>query len=97
VSAELCLRMGKAGDAAALQGLAERDSRRPPDGPVLVAESGGKLLAALALRSGETIADPFEPTAHLVAALRAHAAAGQSERREPWRRERPCAQPQPAI
>jgi hypothetical protein len=89
VTAELHMRTATPADATALQALAQRDSGHVPDGPMLVAESGGRLLAALSLRSDEAIADPFEATAHLVAALRAHAAA-QIERREPWRRERPC-------
>jgi hypothetical protein len=90
VTAELRMRTATPADAAALEALAQRDSRRLPDGPLLVAKSGGRLLAALALRSDEAIADPFEPTAHLVAAMRAHAAGATDEGREPWRRERPC-------
>ena len=90
MSAELRIRTTTAGDAVALRALAERDSRLVPDGPLLVAETGGRIIAALCLATGEAIADPFQPTAHLVAALRAHAAAPQPERREPWRPERPC-------
>jgi hypothetical protein len=80
--AELRIRTATPADAAALQALAQRDSRPLPNGPLLVAESDGRLLAALSLRSCAVIADPFEPTAHLVAALRAHAAGPQSEMRE---------------
>jgi hypothetical protein len=90
VTAELRMRAATAADTGALEALAERDSRRLPRGPMLVAESGGRVLAAVCLATGEAVADPFEPTAHLVAALRAHAAAPQPERSEPWRRERPC-------
>ena len=82
------LRLAADADAAAVRELAERDSRSVPSGPLLVVESAGRLLAAISLESGEAIADPFEPTAHLLAALRAHAAAQRIERRKPWRRER---------
>jgi hypothetical protein len=88
--AELHIRTATPADSEALRSLADRDSRRLPVGALLVAESGGRILAALCPATGEAIADPFEHTAHLVAALRAHAAGPQNERREPWRRERPC-------
>ena len=61
-------------DASTLERLARLDSRRPLDGPVLVAERDGRVLAALATTDGKTIADPFSPTADLVALLRLHAA-----------------------
>jgi len=57
------------GDAPALARLAALDSSRPLRGPALVAESDSRLLAALPLGSGRPIADPFEPTAELVALL----------------------------
>jgi hypothetical protein len=57
------------GDASALARLAALDSARPLRGPALVAESDSRLLAALPLGSGRPIADPFEPTAELVALL----------------------------
>jgi hypothetical protein len=40
-----------------------------PQGPALVAEADSRVLAALPLGSGRPIADPFEPTAELVALL----------------------------
>jgi hypothetical protein len=61
-------------DAATLARLARLDSRRPLDGPVLVAERDGRVLAALSTNDGTTIADPFASTADLVALLRLHAA-----------------------
>jgi hypothetical protein len=94
--AELRIRSSTPADAEALRALADRDSGRVPGGPLLVAESAGRILAALCPSTDAAIADPFEHTAHLVAALRAHAAGPQTERREPWRRERPCGL-QPAI
>ena len=59
-------------DAAALERLARLDSRRPLSGMTTVAERGGVLLAARAA-DGRTIADPFAPTADLVALLSVHA------------------------
>ena len=45
--------------------LADLDSRRAPDGPVLGAEVEGTLLAAISLTTGDVIADPFSRTAEL--------------------------------
>lgn len=59
-------------DAAALERLARLDSRRPLTGIVTVAERDGVLLAARTA-DGHMIADPFAPTADLVALLVVHA------------------------
>jgi hypothetical protein len=56
-------------DARALRMLAERDGRRVPAAPMLVAEVSGRLLAARSLHNGASISDPFQPTAHLVELL----------------------------
>jgi hypothetical protein len=61
-------------DAAALERLAALDSRRPLAGPAFVAERDGRILAAISLADDRTIADPFVPTADLIALLRVHAA-----------------------
>ena len=58
---------------AALQRLAERDSRPLPPGPHLIAERDGRVDAALSLSNGELIADPFRRTAELCELLRCHA------------------------
>ena len=58
-------------DRHSLQRLAALDDRRVPPQPVVLAEVGGRLMAARSERTGEAVADPFEPTAHLVAILRA--------------------------
>jgi hypothetical protein len=60
-------------DAVALKLLAMLDSTRPLTGPVLVAESGGLVLAAISLQDGRVAADPFFPTSDLVSLLRARA------------------------
>ncbi len=57
-------------DRRPLQHLAALDDRRVPAQPVVLAEVNGRLVAALSERTGEAVADPFEPTAHLVAMLR---------------------------
>src|SRR5690349_20561906 len=74
-------------DAAVLTRLAGLDSRRPLTGRVLVAERHGAVVAALALEDRRTVADPFAPTADLVALLRVHAAtAARAGRREAFLR-----------
>jgi len=57
-------------DRRPLERLALIDDRRVPAQPVVVAEVDGTLMAAVSKRTGEAVADPFEPTAHLVAMLR---------------------------
>jgi hypothetical protein len=57
-------------DRRPLLRLAALDDRRVPAQPVVLAEVNGRLVAALSERTGEAVADPFEPTAHLVAMLR---------------------------
>jgi hypothetical protein len=57
-------------DRRSLERLAALDDRRVPTQPVVLAEAEGRLVAALSRRTGEAVADPFEPTAHLVQMLR---------------------------
>jgi hypothetical protein len=70
VAEAVTIRMAAPADAAALRRLAQLDSA-PAHVPVatLVAEVGGELCAALELGGGRAIADPFRPTADLVAML----------------------------
>ena len=56
-------------DAAALQRLAALDSKKPLRDDALVAIVDGELRAALSLSGDEAIADPFHPSAELVALL----------------------------
>jgi hypothetical protein len=67
------IRRAGSDDRVALKLLAMLDSTRQLRGPVLVAESGGLVLAAISLADGRVAADPFFPTADLVALLRARA------------------------
>jgi hypothetical protein len=66
---ELTMRKAVAGDALDLERLAALDSAPLPEGPLLVAESDGRLLAAMPLAGGPAIADPFAPTAAVIELL----------------------------
>jgi len=63
--AQLTIRRARDTDEAALGRLADRDSSTAPGGDVLVAESEGRLLAAISLADGALIADPFARTGEL--------------------------------
>jgi hypothetical protein len=65
------IRAARGSDGVALENLARMDSQRPLAGDVLIAEQDGVIVAALG--GDRTIADPFRPTADLVALLRVHA------------------------
>jgi hypothetical protein len=60
-------------DIDAIRRLAALDEKPVPVGGVLVAERSGELVAALPLDGGPALADPFEPTADVVALLAARA------------------------
>jgi hypothetical protein len=70
----LTLRVAQPDDAPAVRRLAQLDSSRPPSGPVLLAVVGAEPVAALGVASGSVVADPFRPTADVVAVLRRAAA-----------------------
>jgi hypothetical protein len=65
-ASSVTLRFAVPADAEAIDRLAQLDSRRAPRGPVLVAEVGGELWAALSLDDRHVVADPFRPTRELV-------------------------------
>src|SRR5829696_1387680 len=67
-------RHATAADHDQLVRLAALDSAAPVSGPALVAESDARIVAALPLGSGHPLADPFEPTAELLALLELRAA-----------------------
>lgn len=91
-TAQILLRPAYADDERSLYRLAALDSTpAAPAPPLLVAEVEGELKAALSLSDGGAIADPFYPSAELVALLRAHAdqAGGRGlSARAPRRRRR---------
>lgn len=70
----LTIRPASAADAVSLTRLAALDSAEVPAAPVLVAEVGGELRAAVSLWDGRSIADPFHPTADVLELMRAHIA-----------------------
>ena len=92
------IRVAVSADAPALSRLAQLDSAPPPGPlPMLMAEVGGELRAALPLAGGPAIADPFHRTAELVAMLaeRARQLEVPGPRRAA-RRWRPLRGPRPA-
>jgi hypothetical protein len=83
----ITIRPARPADEPALQRLAALDSAEVPAGSLLLAEADDTLRAALSLADGSLIADPFAPTADVVALLRQRARmarAGRS-RRARWR------------
>jgi hypothetical protein len=68
-SQTVTVRHSMASDMPALERLAALDSTRHHDGPVLIAEVDGQLVAALPLDGCPAFSDPFRPTADLVALL----------------------------
>ena len=72
---DILIRPARLADAPALRRLAQVDSARLPAGELLVAEVGGELRAALQRHGDAVIADPFFPSADVVALLRTHARA----------------------
>jgi hypothetical protein len=68
------IRRAGAADYESLVRLAGVDSKNVPPGNFLIAVVDGKGWAAVALESGEVLADPFRPTAHLVEMLQLRAA-----------------------
>jgi hypothetical protein len=72
------IRAARGSDGIALDDLARLDSQRPLAGDVLLAEQDGTLVAALA--GDRAIADPFRPTADLVALLRVRRGRGRGRR-----------------
>jgi hypothetical protein len=67
-------------DLPALERLAALDSNRLPAGPLLVAEVGDELWAALSVLDGIAVADPFRPSANLVGLLSQRAAQIRDDR-----------------
>jgi hypothetical protein len=87
----LTVRRATSADAHALAALARLDSARPLHGEVLVAESAGRPVAAVALADQRAVADPFQRTAEAVDVLRVRAAqmhAARPARRAALRRLR---------
>jgi hypothetical protein len=66
----ITIRPSDASDALELWRLSQLDSAEPLEGPALVAEYGGQIVAAVTLDGTRAIADPFEPTLGIVNLIR---------------------------
>jgi hypothetical protein len=73
VGVTITIRAATDGDGAALARLQELDGHVLPTGPRLLAETGGRIVAAAELRSGSAVADPFAPSAGVVSLLQLRA------------------------
>lgn len=82
-AAHLAIRMAVPDDAAAIERLAQLDSRGAPPLPLILAEVDGRVVAALSLDGRVALADPFRPTATVLELLRMRVAQlrGDSPRR----------------
>jgi sulfur carrier protein ThiS len=70
---EIRIRVAREDDLTAVTRVAGRDTSQPPAWPILVAEVGSEIRAAISLTDGEVVADPFHRTAELVEMLRIRA------------------------
>ena len=87
VPLDLTIRRAGADDEESLVRLAGLDSKHVPPGTFLIAEVDGEHRAAVAIESGEVLADPFHHTAHLADMLRRRAARLRAfERPDPVRK-----------
>lgn len=68
--AEISIRSIGESDRAELRRLAELEGREVPASPLLGAFAGEQLLAALSLRDGSVVADPFVASGHAADLLR---------------------------
>jgi hypothetical protein len=82
------IRLASDRDDAALRDLAELDSRDPLAGRVIVAETGGAIVAALSLDDGRSVANPFRRSDQAVTHLRMRAHGRRAFERTPSLRDR---------
>ena len=85
------VRRATAADQAGIAKLARLDDKRLPEGPFLVAEVDGTLVAAMALMSGVIVADPFRRTGDAADMLRLRAMQIVEHARRAQARERRAA------
>jgi hypothetical protein len=76
----LAIRPATDDDASAVARVAALDSARVPAGELLLGIEDGEVRAAVAVATGEAIADPFHPTADIVAHLRMRASRLREDR-----------------
>jgi hypothetical protein len=67
----IMIRIAGEEDSAELKRLAQLDSTPLPTAPLLVAFADGRAVAAISLRDGTAVADPFRRTAEIMAMLEA--------------------------
>jgi hypothetical protein len=82
------IRFATDADAEALSDLAAVDHQNPLEGSILIGELHGEPVAALSLADDRAIADPFRPTAHLVATMRVRASGLHAVEHMPSLRDR---------
>jgi hypothetical protein len=76
-------------DDRVVRKLAELDSSRRPQAPVVIALVNGRPVAAASLVDGDVVADPFVPSADVVELLQARVAASTQAAARPRKRRFP--------
>ena len=82
------IRLATEADADVLTDLARLDSQDPLEGSILIGELHGQPVAAISLADGRSVADPFRPTAHLIATMRVRARGLEAVEEMPALRDR---------
>jgi hypothetical protein len=82
---DLTIRRARPSDEWRLARLAAVDSAPALQGDRLVAESGGRLVAAVSLSDGRAVADPFVASAGIVGLMRVRIAQGAGAPQRPRR------------
>jgi len=77
----ITIRLANPDDHAALARLAALDSATVPAAPVLIAEANAQARAALSLRDGAAVANPFHPSTAVLELLYARADQLRGDRR----------------
>ena len=72
--AAVVIRPASPADEPAIARLSALDEHELPRGDRLIGELGGRIVAALDVRSGDAVADPFVPTSGLLELLGLRAA-----------------------
>jgi hypothetical protein len=97
----IILQQATAAEDAALRELSQLDSARTVSRPALMAVVDDKLLAAISLRDGRVVADPFAETEAAVVLLRVRAStlqtASRSRAHGGRRGPRLALRPRPAV
>ncbi|MCW2965565.1 MAG: hypothetical protein JWO17_2817 [Actinomycetia bacterium] len=78
------LRLCRIGDDPQLERLAALAERPMPHGRLVIAATGGQIVAALPLAGGPALRDPFARTAHLMPLLELRAAQLRDPEPRPW-------------